>query len=332
VLRDADETARNLAAGKAVSTEARARARDAFLDQLWRNSPGTQEAAQRGLLEIYEHSHNEQERSGLIGELVAAGNPAKELLEKIVKTEPSLAWLLPLLPLPLSEKLTRIAYFLASEAGEVPGESDPGSDSPTAPSSNFPRVVFDRPEESQHDKKPDRDDGGPKIGDGPPELERTLLNPDLDQPTRLDAAMRMGDASVPVLASLLTHPDEGEREFAMVAMSHLGKADATWRQVHTALQRFEMQTGHRRFAESILEGIEAARHPEAAETGARKRPKSAAGAPDGWLRRALRDCDAPSILQASAGREAFAITLAVKRYAELRKHEPGPPQNIDLGD
>ena len=162
VLRDADETTRNWAAGKAVSSDALVRARDAYLDQLWRDSPGTREAAQRGLLTIYENSHDEHERNGLIGELVAAGVPATATLEKIVTAEPGLAWLLPLLPLPLSEKLTRIVSFLANASKG--GSEDSGSDSksPAAPRFDPLWVQFGRPEEKQDDRKPDSDDIGPK--------------------------------------------------------------------------------------------------------------------------------------------------------------------------
>jgi hypothetical protein len=319
-LRDADEITRNLAAGKPVSVDALARARDAYLDQLWKSSPGTHEAAQRGLLQIYENTRDEQERSTLIGDLVAAGVPAQATLEKILPADPKLAWLLSILPLPLSEKLTRIVSFLASEAGERSQESDPGSDDPVAPHSDPRWVQYGRTEESQDDKTSGRADAGPKVDDGPPELESIVRDPVLDQATRLDAAMTMGASAVPILASLLAHADPGEREFAMVAMTHLGKTDAAWRSVRMTLQSLELQPRHRGSAELVRQGIEAARHPDGAEAGPRRRQKDAASAPDGWLRRALRDCDAPSILQASAGREAFAITLVMRRYAEIRKH------------
>lgn len=312
-LRQAGTAVENLAAGKDVAPEMVSQTRETLIDMLWVGAPAT--APSNGLVTLYAYAKDGADGAELIGELAAAGPRAKEALTMIGQLEPSstitseeIRELTDHLHLSLENRLKLIADWLAEQWQRKDSPTDqpvPFSPVEAYGAAILPRQQFELVTESSKDK----DTGD----DRPPEA--ILNDPTLPQEQRLKAAIDLGPNAVPHLAKLLSNSDPIQREFAAIALNHLGRTDAAAFAVHEVARRAELDPALRLVGEHIrmtVEGRDQGDNPRARQ-GAK-----AASIGDKWLRSALDRCDAPSILKAAAGREMLALRLTARRLHELR--------------
>lgn len=312
-LRQALDVARDLQHGESVAPELVERSRQTLVDAVWSGDSATRNTADAGLQVIYDRSAEPADRAELLGELVAVGHLAKGLFQRLTHRGGSLPlsraewrWLADCLKQPLVERLSGVAEMLEKEGNDE-------RSAPVAPAQS-PKQSPDQ--ESAYDRRLSMkpvDRHGQAVAAADPRFDR-LADPAEPEERRLDAALAMGPAAVPLLLRLLG----GEQhEFATVSLCHLGTTAEARQAVHDAAGRLAFDPSLRPTAEMIRASVE---HREAggASQGAGRRQVRDAAIGDSWLLRALSSCDSPNIMRASVGREVVAIPLAMRQLVAVR--------------
>jgi hypothetical protein len=146
-----------------------------------------------------------------------------------------------------------------------------------------------------------------------------LVDKSLDASLRVEAAIALGQDGLAHLGSMLREGGN-EREVAFVALGQLAEDPRLARQIHNQMKLLESEPDVRRTAECIRRGIESG---SGGWAGNQRHLGDQARIGDGWLSRAIASCDRPGILQAAAGREVYAIPLALRQLAKLRSRRLG---------
>ena len=315
----------DLRADKPVAEGLVADAKNTLLDELWSGKAASRDTAQHGLVTIYSRSKDAATRAELIGDLFAAGPQGRAALQELMAGAPStrlthddLHDFAASADRPLSERLQLVISKLATEAGRsrAPNDSKPRAPQPHTPGTGADVATLPSEERSSRAGRvvARRTSDPPKPGDALDDVKNTELPHDYRQARALEA----GRSAVALLTPMLTGKNEGEREFAVSTLIHLGRTRAAGREVYQEMVRLEANEPQaRRSAELIRSAIEdgAGDRPDART---RDRVRGATVS-DGWLRAALQSCDAPSILRAAAGREVVAIALGTRTLHEIRE-------------
>jgi hypothetical protein len=199
----------------------------------------------------------------------------------------------------------------------------------SAPARPHPEQYADRPrrttlDDRRHQPRGDGDpppddnhpqgDNSPRGGNPLPDVLADRYHPEA---TRLNAALNLGRSAIPALLDLIKSQDGAQREFAVVALVHLGRTPAAAKAVYDAARHLEFDREYRPLGEFVRKGIEGGTSAGREDRGGRQQPQ-APRFEGGWLSRALASCDAPSILQAAAGREAQVIPLVLRQIVAGR--------------
>jgi len=335
------ETATQMEAGKPVSPKARAQATEVLLELLY-TMTGMGANISHALVVLCRSSKDVVEQAELFGEFVAAGERGQLVLDQLTEQtlpEPIRAYfradeltsLQESLTQPPHERLAVIAEMLDHEQSQT-----------SSPPPTRPEEPTERPEEHAPQPRPptieSKDEDRDSSGTGPdpekpissvgqnsvPQAVETavaLRDSNMLEEARLDAALSVGKSAVPELAGML-QASPNDQEFACAALVHLGRTnEAAARSVLNHMRQLESDPNLRPIAELIRSQVEDDSN-QTADLAARHRAKDAKIA-DGWLRRAIDNCDRPNILKAAAGRDVLAIPLALKRLVAMRASRRG---------
>lgn len=327
-LRFAEDVSRGLAQGRAVPAEDVARAGAAFVDRLWADPRG-EGRVREGLEILLDKSPDPTARAGLVGELIAAGPRAERLLDRLTRSQGREALREFLDPAEIdalhelsrrspAERLARVAAMLGDESTNdghrhpVPPRDGPDREPAALPERKV--AVAARREVAAGGPDPDGDSDG-DANDG----REAVANPaarlgDMSQPeeARVREALRLGKAAIRSLADLARDP--AHREVAEAALVALGRDPELAHDVRESAIRMEQDPDTRVLGEFIRRTVEGTLMDDPAGRHLSRR----AGVGEGWLNRALSNCDPPSILMAGAGREEMVIPMAFRRLAEMR--------------
>jgi len=226
-----------------------------------------------------------------------------------------------LLRLSPAERLAKLADMLAEESREdghhppMPPRDEPQRDPAAlskrdvAPPSRSDIQAGGRGPDPHRGLDGDGENGGRDAVADPAARLRDMSQP---EEARVRAALQLGGAAIPSLVDLARDP--AHREVAVAALIALGNDSAVERDVRKSAIQMEHDLDTRALGEFLRRTIE-----ETSMDGPDGRRLSRrAEVDEGWLNRALNNCDPPSILMAGAGREAIAIPMLVRRLTELR--------------
>ena len=339
-------TVQDLRDGISVSPTALAESQETLLQMLWQDSSAS--AVHAPLIIILENSSDAASQGELLGELIATGKRTAPILDRLslrsmkfhLADDESSA-LRDALSHSIRDRLALLGKMLQdskrdrqqqdqprSDGGRElsPNDREPADDESPGPSGGgakqsalhetetsrqrIAKVDPRRPDPGGPD--PDAGQGGPGKAEFDAASADQLLDRSIPEGTRIDLATDIGSPAVPILAKLLGGEDN---EFATLALVHLGQQAKSRHSVYTTALRLESMEGIKS-ARLIRETIDNPGNSE--KNDLRSRAKDSAIG-DTYLMRALSNCDAPSIMRASLGREAYAIPLAMRTLASLRK-------------
>src|ERR1044071_1746538 len=232
-MRHAAEVLADLVKGNPVDAATLGQAKQGLLDSLWNNAAAP-DTAQKGLAILYATSQQVADRTELIGDLAAMGNPAAPVLAMLRQlglqsgfTHEELDTISESLHSSPKERLKTLSDWLSKEGR---GEADQSDFATTGESrregegkANYPfgrgadQAILQSKESSLEEEKGENDNGD--AGPEPAELLATLNDTNQPPDMRLDAAKRLGDAAIPPLIGLLRTPDQ--QGFAYAALNTL---------------------------------------------------------------------------------------------------------------
>lgn len=339
-FRRAADVVEQLQGGAQVAPQAVAQAGHALVDSLWRGQAVHLAAAQDGLSLLIPRMSDVGDQAQALGEVIAAGTNARPVLDGLAARGAdavSVAGLSPLemqslkdqLASPPQELLATIADLLQAEApasSQAPASRAPAAN-PAPRAEALPPRQFSMEDAVEEDPSPS---GTGPDGDGPASIMSApqgapsgdsmdvLMDGSVDSSVRVNAAMAMGSMAIAPLVRMLRGNNGDEKELAFVALTRLGADAGTEREVRDQMRVLEGEPDARPTAECIRRGIESG----GAWSGQQRHLAEQANVSDGWLSRAIASCDRPGILSAAAGREVYAIPLALRQVASLRSKRP----------
>lgn len=323
-VRYADVVINDLVQGKPVAREAVDEAKETLIEQLWSNKASTAGQARHGLSVLYANAANASDKGELIGELIAAGIPAKQTLNDILNFDTAngldrgeIDSIINSLNEPVKDRFASVVSLYVNSL-EPSGTGNGGSQDGDGPGGRFP--VRSAPLPQIPEPKGNSVEGRRETpdGDGPIPDEASITNSDLSMETRLDNALKIGSDAVPILIKLLQNPNRAEQEFAYVTLYHLGQTDGAGTDVYHRAHRLEGDLEYKDIASQIRRSVKGAGGADDQDFHSRDRAKRA-NVPDRWMQSAFASGDAPSILRAAAGREILAIPMLVSDMVKRRR-------------
>jgi hypothetical protein len=326
-LRYADDVIDNLSHGKPVAREAVDKAKETLIEQIWSNKASAAAVTRKGVAVLYAIATDAAERGELIGELVAAGTPAKQILNEVFNLDPTSSFsqgekdlLIKSLDEPVKDRFATVVNLYVDAFKFVP-TTDGGSQKDGDHRGPFPHRPSALLQGQRQAEGSDEDRRATPDGDGPRPDEAALsdlIDSSKPMDTRLDRAMEMGGDAIPALFDLLQSNNQVDQEFAFVALTHLGQTRDAGPDVYRAAHRLEGNLEFKEVAEQIRRSVKGAGGNDDLDFHSRDRAKRA-NISDRWLRSAFAGGDAPSIMRAAAGREVLAIPMLVAELVKRRR-------------
>lgn len=281
-----------------------------------------QNRAQQLAAALYSSAPDGETKAELTGWLVASGTCSQELLKAVVTSDP--ASILPdvlgetpledFLALDAKNKLGKLANRLAEWSGTEPAVPD----NPTVPGAESLEAVIP----GRQEVAPEDADGNdaPAVAGGPDRIDqlRALLNePGIDPSVQLGIALELQELGVPALLGLARSGNPGYQEVAYAGYTRWGRDQGRGQDAIRDAIALEGNPSTRRLGESIRAAV------QGDEFGPSRGAEGKGRWSDGpvstnWLDAAFQSADSPSILAAAAGREVYAIPVAMRRLWKLR--------------
>jgi hypothetical protein len=311
-LKQASNVVDYLVDGKFVEPEVIKQSTETLLESLCSNTLNVVKTAQSNLPQLIKSLTNANDQAEIIGALVAVGKPAQPILEQLSDLKQSLPVnnllnkdemksLINCLPDTLQERLKAVIEMLQKEASENPLSKAIPLSSLLFPVAGV-AIKNDLKEYLvENDSVMDID---------------IKHNKDTDpSPDKYD----LTNNSIPMLVDML-YGNSNDKEFAAVALIHLGRTPEARNEVYDEMLRLEMEPEIESITNFIRQGIDASWKSIKAliPKGLYTSKKNTIG--DGWLCRAIATCDSPNILKASAGREVIAMPLIIRQLVNVRSH------------
>lgn len=296
-VKSATSLIQALASGARIAPAAVAEVKAQLLSDLSGHSSARRGEAERQLSEIYRHIPDRPDRWELAGSVVSLGTAGTAVLKEFATTDRALEFLQDIARLPVGKQLEAAFDFLLSL---MPALAHHESDGPSGPGrSDPPRVIAGRGSRRE-------DEGVEQV---PSDLRAVLRNDALPASARFDAAQRLGPLAIPVLLEMVEQSDVS-REVAVQCFLALDASDARV-VVARALEQIDRRDPT--LASYLRDRME----NDGSDSRHARSPGGAAPMSDAWLAEAVKHADRVSVLQAGTGREARAISLLLRRCAEL---------------
>jgi hypothetical protein len=279
----------------------------------------------------------QDEQAQVLGHVIAAGVSGGPILDRLVAAGGDTVSIAGMSPAELQalrnsltrtpqERLALIVDMLRAEMASRP--QVPGHPSRPAEAAAQERGVEQREtsledvkseEETPSGSGPDGEElvsgGGRPQSDAYADPKSALVDKSLDPSVRVDAAVEMGEAAIPVLTAMM-RGGRDEKEVATVSLMRMVREKpGTALRVHDEMKLLEGEPEVRRTAEYVRRGVE---DVGGTRPGSQQHLSDQANIGDGWLSRAIASCDRPDILCAASGREFRAIPLALRQLVSMR--------------
>lgn len=339
-IRNAQDAVDRVASGANVAPDVLSQSVEALGDALWRGESSLLAGVRDALSLLIGKANAGEVQAQALGEVIAAGSKGAPVLQRLAAQDAGhgVAGLSPDELRTLGDSLSRPAPArLAIIASLLEAERSRSGHAPEGPASE------DNPQRAEATVQPRSSGraetrlGRPARGEGPAggdggtpggarneaedgkSLETVLQDRSADAGARLNAALLLGEAGIPVLRGMMRQGRD-EQEVAAVALAKLGDDPKLSRRIHDEMRMLESEPHARKTAEYVRRGVEAGRSDQ---PDRREGPVDRTSLGDGWLARAIAACDGEGILQAAFGRERLAIPMALRKLAVIRAGRSG---------